>query len=186
VIAKLNIKRLRKRLLLINITVFAIALSTLCFRGRSVVKAVFWHRIHGNSISVDGRALKLPLLWWDDGSGTAHGSIRLIRASISDSLIQPQIIIKPLMAGSMKNTDEELSRSQLAVISMMNKGRTGQLMSSVVLNTQANSRLYCMRDNVSHDEASLFCGQAGFPNSLAYSGPAETLSEAESILSTLK
>ncbi len=124
------------------------------------------------------------MLWWDE-SDEAHGAHVLTRASASGLLVKPQITAKPLFAGAMKDTDQDVLRSQAAVITMMNKGRKGSLMSLVILKARSSS-LFCMKDDLSQYETSLFCSGAKFPYSLIYSGPHKQEKEAETILSTLE
>lgn len=170
--------------------VFAAFAGGFLWTNREDVRAVAWHCAHGNYAEVAGHRVKLPLLWWKDDDAP-YRTILLVRACNSCGVVQPGVLVSPMLAGQVWSSDEDNLKAVQKMIAGRNKSSLDPARSSLVTIRSPAFVLYCEKDEsvgalTTLPNSSLFCEAANLAYSFSFDGDPRFEKEAESLLSTLQ
>ncbi len=174
-------------------TLICLCVISMCFLSyayRRYVTAVGWHILHGSTVEVAHRQLRLPLLWWADKDSEHYDTTLLFRARPSRATLAPEITVSPALSGSMSSSDQEELKSMQALVTGINRRASRGEAASLITIKTPTSTFYCRNQPIAVAgivlSSQLFCNAAGIKYSFVYDGDLNDEKEAELILSTLR
>jgi hypothetical protein len=153
------------------------------------IGAIAWHCAR-NYAEIAGHRVRLPLLWWKEEDTNAYDTSLLVRACRGCTILEPQVVVSPMVKGEVHSTDQEVLNFTQAIISAEIHNSTVKTSPSLVVLKPKAFTLYCARLDLApfgrRVSSSLFCRAARIPYSISYQGSPTWEREVESILSTLE
>jgi len=186
----------RRKLFFVAIVALALLVGALCMNFRRYAYAVAWHCTHGEYAEVGGQRVRLPLLWWKEGTH-AHDTedLRdrnewLARACRSNEFEIPEINVSQESPGEAPDADQDELRLTKDLVSAMYRHPVWGWSGSLVTLTPRRFTLYCSKDDEVIFGVDVFngltCHAAKIPYTFRYSGPPANEQEAEAILSSME
>lgn len=151
--------------------------------------ALAWHCMHGNYAQIGGYRVRLPLLWRKVNIDSYHTS-SLVRACSIRTFLKPKIMVEPMLAGTMRDTDLETLQSIQGLTAIPNSASPFKASSSLAILKPHPFTLYCnVKEYLPPHTVlgtNLFCAAPKVPYSFTYDGPPRYEKEAESILTSIE
>ncbi len=180
----------KSRLVLVATGVSLLLLAiVLIARYRSYVFTIAWHSVHRSDVGIVGHEVILPQWWWKEDSPD-YDTYLLRRACSSSTFPEPEIVVRPALSGTIRQSDQDVANSlQKLITARQNKPLAGVRSSLVVIKTR-QGLLYCEKaestlfgiDLDSH----LSCQGAKLTHTFTYDGVPIYEHESESILNSFQ
>ena len=180
-------KGIRHRVVFGCLSVAVLVVVVLCVdynRNSEFRAAAAWHKIHGNTILVDGHKLSLPQDWW--GKDEQEGGKYLFVMASRDltHVSQSGIIIDRKGIEESKASEDEIRKTLESFVQSDKKAGNNIIVSSLVVIKAVSTNIYCLRRSLDGKNIELRCDVAGAPIAILSIGPPSTVKEIEAIIST--